>query len=142
MTSGPPLERVIVVAGLIQGASGTVEAERYLVSRRPQGTHLATWWEFPGGKIERGESPERALARELREELAIEVEVGDVFTVGHHVHDAHEVLLLVYRCRLRGGAPECREVAEFRWLDLEALLDLEVPPADRPVVARLRRELG
>ncbi len=132
--------RVVVAAGLVRGRVGTPEAQRVLVSRRPAGAHLADWWEFPGGKLEPGEAPERALGRELVEELGIEVAVGDIFAVGHHVYDTREVLLLVYECRLVGGDPECREVAEFRWLTVDELLELPLPPADAPVVDRLRRQ--
>jgi 8-oxo-dGTP diphosphatase len=132
------MRRVLVVAGLIEGP----ETGQYLVSRRPAGTHLADAWEFPGGKIEPGEPPVAALRRELAEELAIEVEVGDVFAVGHHVYAEaeKEVVLLVYRCRWVAGEPQCLEVAEWRWLDLESLLALPMPPADAPVLERLRRE--
>lgn len=133
--------RIVVVAGLIRGRARTPEAERFLVSRRPAGTHLADWWEFPGGKIELGEPPEHALARELREELGIDVEVGDVYAVGHHVYETREVLLLVYSCAVVSGQPQCLEVAEFRWVTPAELVALPLPPADEPVVARLRREL-
>lgn len=135
------MKRIVVVAGLIRGRRGTPEADRFLVSRRPTGTHLAGWWEFPGGKIEAGEAPERALVRELAEELTVQVAVGDVYAVGHHVYETREVLLLVYDCRVVGGAPTCREVAEFRWVTPAELVELPLPPADGPVVARLRREL-
>ncbi|MCK6569737.1 (deoxy)nucleoside triphosphate pyrophosphohydrolase [Myxococcota bacterium] len=130
--------RVLVVAGLIEGP----QPGRFLVSRRPAGAHLAFAWEFPGGKVEPCESPVSALERELAEELGIEVEVGDVFAVGHHVYtDADkEVVLLVYRCRWVRGEPQCLEVAEWQWVDVDTLLALPMPPADVPVLARLRRE--
>ena len=72
---------LIVVAGLI---SKTPTAPPFLLSRRLPEAHLGGYWEFPGGKLERGESPEVALRREIKEELGIEVEVGDIFAVGHH----------------------------------------------------------
>ncbi len=136
------MKRIIVVAGLVRGRDGSPDADRFLVSRRPTGTHLAGWWEFPGGKIEPGEAPVAALRRELFEELTIEVEVGDVYAVGHHVYETREVLLLVYACELSGGEPSCREVAEFRWVTGRELLEIQLPPADGPVLDRLRRELG
>ncbi|MCA9538536.1 MAG: 8-oxo-dGTP diphosphatase MutT [Myxococcales bacterium] len=134
------MKRILVAAGLIRGAPDTADADRYLISRRPAGTHLADWWEFPGGKLESGEAPAEALVRELREELGVEVEVGDVFAVGHHAYPEREVVLLVYDARIIGGEPTCREVAEFRWVTAAELIALELPPADRPVIDRLRRE--
>lgn len=132
--------RILVVAGLIAGP----EPGTYLITRRLAGSHLADAWEFPGGKIERGESPVEALRRELREELGIEVEVGDVYAVGHHVYPppGKEVVLLVYRCRWVSGVPACLGVAAWEWMSAARLAELPMPPADEPVQARLRRELG
>jgi len=134
------VKRVVVVAGLIRGPVDGPNAHRYLISRRPSGTHLAHSWEFPGGKLELGESPHEGLRRELREELGIEVQVGAVFAVGQHVYGHKDVLLLVFDARLTAGAPQCLEVAEFRWVTAAELLEIPLPPADRPVVDRLRRE--
>ncbi len=130
--------RIVVVAGLISHATEPL----YLLTRRLAGGHLPLSWEFPGGKIEAGESPEVALVRELAEELGIEVEVGEVFAVGHHVYPEKEVLLLVYQCGHVGGEPQCLAVTELRWLSIAEILELPLPPADAPVVARLRREAG
>lgn len=134
------MKRIVVAAGLVRGRQNSAEADRYLISRRPEGTHLAQSWEFPGGKIDPGEPPAQALVRELREELGIEVEVGDIFAVGHHVYPEREVLLLVYEARVIGGAPACLEVAEFRWVSAAELVKIPLPPADLPVVERLARE--
>lgn len=132
--------RILVAAGLIESSTGG----EYLLTRRLADAHLAGAWEFPGGKIEPGEAPEAALRRELREELAIEVEVGDVFAVGHHAYPppGKEVVLLVYRCRHVAGQPTCLGVAAFEWMPAERLIALAMPPADEPVLARLRRERG
>lgn len=134
-------KRIIVSAGLIRGAAGSPEAELFLVSRRPAGTHLEHYWEFPGGKVEPGEAPTAALVREIREELELEVSVGDIFAVGHHVYEEREVLLLVYEARVTAGTPQCREVAEFRWVSPAEMVEMELPPADLPVIDRIRREL-
>jgi 8-oxo-dGTP diphosphatase len=132
------VRRVLVVAGLIEGG----EPGRFLVSRRLSDSHLGGRWEFPGGKLEAGESPNDALRRELREELGIEVEVGDPFAIGHHVYAEREVVLLVLRCRHTAGVPQCLEVAELAWLDAREIAALDLPPADVPVVERLLREWG
>lgn len=134
------MKRVIVAAGLIRGRQDGPRADLYLVSKRPGGTHLAHSWEFPGGKIEPGEPPPSALVREIAEELGVEVEVGDIFAVGHHVYPEKEVILMVYDARLVSGSPRCLGVAEFAWLTAAELVALPLPPADVPVVDRLKRE--
>jgi len=134
------MKRIVVSAGLIRGGLDGPDTDRYLLSRRLEGTHLAGAWEFPGGKVEAGEDPADTLVRELKEELGITVSVGDIFAVGHHSYPERDVILLVYDARLIAGTPQCLEVAEFRWLDVTEVISLPLPPADRPVVDRLRRE--
>ncbi|MFZ4736475.1 MAG: (deoxy)nucleoside triphosphate pyrophosphohydrolase [Bradymonadia bacterium] len=128
--------RLLVVAGLIEGEV----PGRFLVSRRPSGTHLAGHWEFPGGKLEAGEAPADALVRELKEELDIDVVVGDPYAVGHHVYEEREIVLLVLHCRHVGGTPKPLGVAELAWLEAREIIALDLPPADRPVIERLRRD--
>lgn len=144
MASRPeqPVGRVLVAAGLIRGRSGTPNADRFLISRRKADAHLANAWEFPGGKVERGESPPDALAREIHEELGVQVAVGDIYAVGHHVYPVKEVVLLVYEARVVAGEPRCLGVAAFEWMSLAQVAALPLPPADRPVVDRLRRDLA
>ena len=134
------MKRIVVGAGLVRGAPQSPEEGRFLLSRRPNGTHLARWWEFPGGKVEPGENPAESVRRELKEELDIMVSVGDIYAVGHHVYDEREVILLVYEAVHTGGLPTCLGVSEFAWLTAEEIVALELPPADEPVVERLRRE--
>ncbi|MFN3198038.1 MAG: tRNA (adenosine(37)-N6)-threonylcarbamoyltransferase complex ATPase subunit type 1 TsaE [Bradymonadia bacterium] len=141
------LARVVVSAGLIEGPGadldGPVAEGRFLVTRRPQGTHLASNWEFPGGKIELGESPEQALVRELQEELGVVVQVGEIFAVGHHLYPerAKEVVLLVFRCRIVSGDPQPLEAEELIWASADELMRLGFPPADQPVLRRLSKAL-
>jgi 8-oxo-dGTP diphosphatase len=95
-------------------------------------------WEFPGGKLEDGESPEEALVRECQEECGIAVEVAEILEVTHHRYSEKEVLLLFYRCELRGGEVRHLQVADHAWVALEDLDDYPLPPADEGVVARIR----
>jgi 8-oxo-dGTP diphosphatase len=125
----------LVVAALIG------EAGRVLVTRRRADQPLPLQWELPGGKLEPGEAPDEALRRELREELAVELEVGPIWEVLFHRYPDYDVLMLVYACRLvPGQVPRCLEVDALAWA-LPAELDgYDVLPADRPLCARLQRE--
>lgn len=120
-----------VVAGVLRDARG-----RVLLARRIAGRDLAGLWEFPGGKVEPGETPEAALVRELREELAVEVTVGaQVASVAWSgpdkqlLLDVHEVVHL--------GTPRGVEGQALAWVPLHKLSDYPMPPADRPVVEAL-----
>lgn len=126
----PPL--VLVVAAVV------VREDRVLLSRRPPGKHLAGLWEFPGGKIEAWESPEEALIREVREELALEVEAPRPFAFVHHDYPEKRILLLAYRCDAR-GEPASGEL-EWRWQPVSELDPRSMPAADAPIVAALRLE--
>ena len=132
----PSPVRLIVAAGLIEDP----QTSTFLLSRRGADTHLAHSWEFPGGKLNPGESPTECVRRELKEELGIDVSVGQVFAVGHHVYPEREVILLVYHCLIESGEPQCLEVAEYRWVTAQELVEMELPPADLPVIDRIRRE--
>jgi 8-oxo-dGTP diphosphatase len=95
-------------------------------------------WEFPGGKLEDGESPEEALVRECREECGIDVEVDDILDVAHHRFPEKDVLLLFYRCRLRAGDVRHLQVADHAWVPPMELGRYPLPPADDRVVARIQ----
>jgi 8-oxo-dGTP diphosphatase len=129
---------IVVVAAVI------IECGRVLVTQRPQGSHLAGRWEFPGGKVEPNEDPRDALARELREEIAIEVEVGDIFEVTFHRYAHKSVLLLFYSARRLGAAPEpvALEVADLAWRCGEQLHDAQFPEADRAALHKVRERLS
>jgi 8-oxo-dGTP diphosphatase len=109
-----------------------------LLTRRTEGQHLAGLWEFPGGKLEDGESPEEALVRECREECGIEVEVAEILDVTHHRYPEKDVLLLFYRCELRTGEVRHLQVADHAWVAPPDLDRYPLPPADERVVARIR----
>ena len=110
-----------------------------LASRRTEPPSLAGLWEFPGGKVEAGESDEQALLRELREELRVEVEVGE--RLGADLPIGTTAVLRVYLCRLRSGEPQLVDHDEHRWLAADELLDVPWIPVDLPLVEQLRSHL-
>lgn len=102
---------------------------------------MPRFWEFPGGKIEPGEAPEVALARELREELGVDAIVDAVWHVVFHAYPEFDLYLLVYRCRLAVGAtPRPVEVRDLAWVAPAELAAYRILPADEPLVRRLVRE--
>ena len=121
---------IVVVAAVIerQGA--------FLVTRRQKGVHLAGLWEFPGGKIDHGETHAGALAREIREELDADVDVGDLVFDVTHAYDDRTVALYFYRCTLR-GTPRPLLGQEMRWVPRAELAALGFPPADEELIKRL-----
>lgn len=131
MSDNPPL---IVVAVALIDADG-----RLLVQQRPAGKAMAGLWEFPGGKVERGELPEAALIRELREELGIGVEqacLAPACFASEALGQRHMILLL-YICRKWQGMPQAIEATALKWVRPLDLHGLEMPPADRPLIGLL-----
>ena len=129
-----PRERKLVVAGLI-ARDGVV-----LITQRRADQALPLQWEFPGGKVEPGEAPAVALARELREEIGVTVEVGRIWDVLFHAYDAFDLVMLVYPCRIVDGEPGAVEVADLAWVRAGELPRWDILPADRPLVDRLISE--
>lgn len=111
---------------------------RVFAARRGDGKPMAGMWEFPGGKIEQGEIPEEALARELREELKINAHVGDRLTLTRHEYDFGVVNLATYFCELLAGTPTLTEHSESRWVPVAELHSLDWAPADIPAVELLQ----
>nr|HEX4316613.1 (deoxy)nucleoside triphosphate pyrophosphohydrolase [Kofleriaceae bacterium] len=134
--TAPARARKLVVAGLILGDRGV------LVTQRRADQSLPLQWEFPGGKVEPGEAPVAALARELREELGVDAVVGRIWDVLFHAYPEFDLVMLVYACRLDAASPEPRavEVADLAWVAPAGLAGYDILPADRPLVERLRRE--
>ncbi len=121
----------------IRVAAAVVEQDGcFLVTRRPGGTHLEGYWEFPGGKCEPGESDAQCLVRELREELGVEAEVGSCLLGVRHAYPDRTVELRFYACRLL-GTPVPRLGQPMRWATRDELRQLPFPPADAELVARL-----
>ena len=125
---------LVVAAALIDGDG------RVLIAQRPEGKAMAGLWEFPGGKVCDGETPEAALVRELEEELGI-IASPDSFTplaFASHAYDDFHLLMPLFACRTWTGTPQAREHSALRWVTLEEMRDYPMPAADIPLVSALR----
>lgn len=124
----------------IEVAAGVVFREKkILISQRRSEDHLGGLWEFPGGKLEQGESWEDCLHRELREELAVEVAVDELLFETRHEYPAKRILIRFYRCQWLRHEPQALGCARFIWIGREELKDYAFPPADEPLVRLLTR---
>jgi len=124
---------VKVTAGIIE------ENGMVLIARRKPGKHMGGKWEFPGGKVEPGESPEQSLARELDEELSVRAHVGKFLCTAFFEADGVSLELLVYRVDRVEGKPSLREHDEIRWVRPEQLASYDLADSDRMVVEALYR---
>jgi 8-oxo-dGTP diphosphatase len=137
MEENPTL--LTVVAAALTNQDGEI-----LLQKRPEGKSMAGLWEFPGGKVESGESPEAALVRELKEELGVAVAgVGCVpLTFASEPLEERHLLLLLYRVTAWEGEPAPLHSPELRWVHPADMAQLSMPPADLPLVEFLRRYSG
>ena len=112
---------------------------RVLIAQRPEGKSLAGLWEFPGGKVEAGETPEAALIRELEEELGIATKTACLapLSFASHTYDDFHLLMPLYVCRKWQGIPQAKEHTALKWVRAQSLRDYPMPPADEPLVAAL-----
>ncbi|WP_371833228.1 (deoxy)nucleoside triphosphate pyrophosphohydrolase [Ferrovibrio sp.] len=129
-----PKPVVLVVAVALVDADG-----RVLLTQRPEGKKLAGMWEFPGGKVEADETPEAALVRELQEELGLDISAACLapYTFASHAYDDFHLLMPLYVCRRWAGQPSPREGQAMKWVQPVKMGSLDMPPADRPLVAML-----
>jgi 8-oxo-dGTP diphosphatase len=125
---------LLVVACALVDADG-----RVLLAQRPEGKKLAGMWEFPGGKVEPGESPEAALIRELDEELGLTTWESCLapLTFASHSYDSFHLLMPLFVCRRYDGQPRGREGQALKWVRPRDMRTLPMPPADEPLVATL-----
>ena len=126
---------------LLVAACALVDSDgRILLAQRPEGKSLAGLWEFPGGKLDPGETPEAALIRELEEELGISTKTACLapLTFASHSYENFHLLMPLFVCRKWQGVPQAREHSALKWVRPQALRDYPMPPADEPLVAWLR----
>jgi 8-oxo-dGTP diphosphatase len=123
-----------VVGAMLQNAEG-----RYLITQRPPKATLPLLWEFPGGRVEEGEADEQALAREIREEMGVEVQVLEQALHTHHDYPTYDIDFRVYRCRLTSpeSAIQHLRVHDHRWVTLEEMSKYQFPDADAKTLAKL-----
>lgn len=136
MPPPPQTTRAIDVSAALVFRNG-----RLLIAQRPPGGHLAGLWEFPGGKVEPGETWEQCLRRELIEELDVETFVGPLYQEILHEYPGKTVRLRFFTCRIPSGAePQPLGCADLRWISREELGAFEFPPADAALLDRLRAD--
>lgn len=129
------MKMVLVVAAALVDSEG-----RVLIAQRPEGKQLAGQWEFPGGKVEAGETPEAALIRELDEELGVTVKQACLapFVFASHTYETFHLLMPLYLIRRWDGEPQAREHSALKWVRPNDMRNYDMPPADLPLVAWLQ----
>ncbi|AKK02846.1 (deoxy)nucleoside triphosphate pyrophosphohydrolase [Corynebacterium epidermidicanis] len=130
------MKKRIEVTGAVIVKDGKV-----LAAQRGEGKSLAGYWEFPGGKIESGETPEESLKRELKEELLCDAVVGKHVVTTEYEYDFAIIVLSTFWCALEAGEPTLTEHAQIRWLTGQEMSELNWAPADIPAVEIISREL-
>ena len=123
---------ITVVAAIIR------RDENLLITRRFDHVHLPGLWEFPGGKVEPGETLEAGLTREIREELGVDISVHNEYFTVEHQYPAKLVKLHFFECTIEAGEPQTIEVADLKWVGASELGLYAFPDADRELIARLR----
>jgi 8-oxo-dGTP diphosphatase len=136
----PPPRPLVLVAAVAL----TDRDQRVLITERPEGKPMSGLWEFPGGKVEAGETPEAALVRELREELGLELceECLAPLTFASHAYETFHLLMPLYICGTWEGEVSPREGQRVKWVRASRLDDYPMPPADLPLIPHLKDLLG
>jgi 8-oxo-dGTP diphosphatase len=129
------MDTIKVTCGLV------LDADRVFICRRKPGKSLAGFWEFPGGKVEVGESYEECLTRELLEELDMEVQILKPFETNAHDYDAFSIELISFLCRLNSSTYRMIDHDEYQWVRPSELMDLKLAPADVPIAEAFCRTI-
>ena len=132
------MEHCIVHVALGLVCCKKLQTTQILVTRRPDNTVLGGFWEFPGGKIEAGESPDLAVVRELKEEVGLQVKPTHALSVVEHVYDHAHVHLHPWLCRRVSGDVENLQVSEHKWVNVDAVSQINFPEANGPILSQLQ----
>jgi 8-oxo-dGTP diphosphatase len=124
----------IVTAAIIE------KDNRILIAQREGGSHMEYKWEFPGGKLEPGETPEECIVREIKEELDMKIEVLDIYKTVQFKYMEKDILLLAYKCRLLEGEGKTIECNDFRWVKRDELNNFDFVPADVAIVEKILKD--
>jgi mutator protein MutT len=127
----PATQPITVVAAVIQ------DGDRFLITRRQKGVHLEGYWEFPGGKVDAGETHAAALSREIREELDSDIDLGELLLTTTHAYPEKTVTLFFYRCRIL-GTPRPLVGQQMAWVSRDELDARDFPAADEELIALVR----
>ncbi len=130
------MQKAHVVAALLW------DGDKFMICQRPAHKARGLLWEFVGGKVEPGEAPAAALVRECREELAVEVRVGDIFMEVLHTYPDIEILLTLYHAAIAAGVPQKIEHNDIQWITPEQIPDFDFCPADVEILERITEEYG
>lgn len=123
-------------------AAAMVRDGKVLIAQRVAGSHQEFKWEFPGGKLEAGETPEECIVREIKEELDMDIVVLDIYKVVKFDYKDKDILLLCYLCKIVSGEGRKLECNDFRWVTRDELIGFEFVPADLPIVDKLLKDEG
>lgn len=123
-------------------AAVIISKNKVLITRRAENEKHSGWWEFPGGKVEEGESPEACLQRELMEELGVETVIGERLAESIFAYDTGAIRLLAYRAEILSGELTLSVHDEYRWVRAADLLQFKLLPADRPIAEKLAEIIG